>query len=357
MSEPFVTVLIDTYNHERFIEQAVTSVLEQDFPPSEMEILVVDDGSTDHTPEILRKFAPRVRHLRKENGGQASAFNAGIPEARGEIVAFLDGDDWWAKNKLSTVVDVLAKHSDIGVVGHGIFEADSAGGKHTAIVPKEGGRLALRSVGDALSFRHLMCFFGTSRVAIRKHVLEGILPVPEAIVIEADEFVATMSLALSEAMLLESPLTFYRLHGENLFQFKGGDAVKLRRKHDSLEALLEHLPRRLQTLGLPSEAAAALVERIWVDAERLRLILDGGKPWETFRVERADFRIAYQNAGVGYHLFKRLVLALTIVMPPPWFYRLRDWYADRGLRRARAMIGEPVPAAPILKQQEIGAGK
>src|ERR1700684_1962393 len=97
---PLVSVLIDTYNHERFIEQAILSVLDQDFPAPDMEILVVDDGSTDGTPEIIRKFAPRVRYQRKSNGGQASAFNAGIPETKGDIVAMLDGDDWWARGKL-----------------------------------------------------------------------------------------------------------------------------------------------------------------------------------------------------------------------------------------------------------------
>ncbi len=123
--KPTVTVLIDTYNHERFIEEAIVSVLEQDFPASEMQILVVDDGSTDRTSEIVRKFEPHVRLLRKKNGGQASAFNAGIPEARGAVVAFLDGDDWWAKDKLSVVTEYLAVRPRIGVVGHGIYEVDS----------------------------------------------------------------------------------------------------------------------------------------------------------------------------------------------------------------------------------------
>jgi len=93
MAKPFATALIDTYNHEAFIEKAIDSVLQQDFPASEMEILVVDDGSTDATAALVRKFAPRVRLLSKTNGGQGSAFNAAIPETIGEIVAFLDGDD------------------------------------------------------------------------------------------------------------------------------------------------------------------------------------------------------------------------------------------------------------------------
>src|SRR5271168_1963159 len=121
MTVPVITVLIDTYNHERFIEEAIASVLEQDFPPSEMEILVVDDGSTDRTPEIVRKFGARVRLLQKANGGQASAFNAGISEARGEIVSFLDGDDWWARNKLTLVMQAMSADPAVGIVGNGII--------------------------------------------------------------------------------------------------------------------------------------------------------------------------------------------------------------------------------------------
>src|ERR1700745_3162605 len=108
MGIPAATILIDTYNHERFIEEAIVSALEQDFPRAETDILVVDDGSTARTPEIFRKFQPHWRLLQKTNGGQASAFNTGIPEARGEVVALLDGDDWWAKKKLSIVMDYLA---------------------------------------------------------------------------------------------------------------------------------------------------------------------------------------------------------------------------------------------------------
>src|ERR1700674_5779016 len=107
MSRSFVSVLIDTYNHERFIEQAITSVLEQDFPTAEREIIVVDDGSTDGTPEIVRKFQPRVRLLRKPNGGQASAFNFALPQMQGETIAMLDGDDWWAKQKLRRALETL----------------------------------------------------------------------------------------------------------------------------------------------------------------------------------------------------------------------------------------------------------
>ena len=115
----YLSVLVDTYNHERFIDQALASVLDQDFPSHQFEVIVVDDGSTDRTPEIVRRFEPRLRLLRKSNGGQASAFNAGIPECRGEVIVFLDGDDWWMPGKLRRFAEACAADPSLGMVGHG----------------------------------------------------------------------------------------------------------------------------------------------------------------------------------------------------------------------------------------------
>src|SRR6266852_114001 len=100
MSAITITVLIDTYNYGHFIEEAIESVLSQDFPSEKMEILVVDDGSTDDTAERVRKYGERVKYLYKDNGGQASAFNYGSARARGEYVALLDADDYWLPGKL-----------------------------------------------------------------------------------------------------------------------------------------------------------------------------------------------------------------------------------------------------------------
>src|SRR5437899_11785569 len=117
MNKPLVSALIDTYNHERFIEKAITSVLDQGLPLSELEIMVVDDGSTDRTPSIIRKFAPQVKYLRKRNGGQASALNAALREVQGQVLAFLDGDDWWARGKLRSVLEAFDRNPGVGVVG------------------------------------------------------------------------------------------------------------------------------------------------------------------------------------------------------------------------------------------------
>jgi glycosyltransferase involved in cell wall biosynthesis len=347
MLKPAVTVLIDTYNHERFIEEAIVSVREQDFPRGDMEILVVDDGSTDHTPEIVRRFAPHVRLLRKPNGGQASAFNAGIPEARGEIVAFLDGDDWWVKEKLSVVMGYLNTRPHIGIVGHGIYEFDSDTVSKNATIPQCARDISFDTVSNGKFFRQMMCFFGTSRVTIRRSVVSRVLPVPEELVVEADEFLSFMSTAYSAAGLIQQPLTFYRLHADNLFQVREKDEKKQRRIQKVLAALAAELRSRLSSASIAADIIDAIVEPLDVGSKRLRLMLDGGTHWETFEAERADFRIAYKEGSPAYWLFKGFVLACTLALAPKDFYRLRDWYSRSSWRRIRRLLGEPVPNAEI----------
>ncbi len=345
--KPAVSTLIDTYNHERFVEEAILSVLEQDFPSAEMEILVIDDGSTDRTPEIVRKFAPRVRYLRKLNGGQASAFNAGIPEAKGEIVAFLDGDDWWAKNKLQRVMAAFEKNLHAGSIGHGIVEVDSAANSSVALSPELTGYFDLASDEGAQIFRNFMAFLGTSRVSIRKRVLDKVLPLPEALVVEADEFMSAMAVAHDGAVLLPEPLTYYRLHDDNLFQFRVGDPVRMRRKLEVLACLASNLPAQLRRIGITTSAISIVVGPIRTSVSRMRLMLDGGMPWETYRVERDSLEMSYKSVSLGYRIYKEISLLLALFLPPRLYYKFRTSYAERDLRRFRSWLGEPVPRAQV----------
>src|SRR5271170_2534730 len=114
MTAPLFTVLINTFNYGKYVEEAVRSVLEQDFPAQQVEILVVDDGSTDDTEQRLEKFGGAIRYLKKPNGGQASAFNFGWPHARGEFIALLDADDVWLPNKLRRVDEAFLSQPDAG---------------------------------------------------------------------------------------------------------------------------------------------------------------------------------------------------------------------------------------------------
>ncbi len=348
MSRPFVSVLIDTYNHEEFIEQAIVSVLEQDFSASDCEILVVDDGSTDRTPEIIKKFGPRVTHLPKKNGGQGSAFNFGVPKCRGEIVAFLDADDWWEKSKLSTVVSAFESNAEIGAIGHGLYEVDENGKRLFLNVPDREYPCHLRNPEEARQFLELRSFLGTSRLAIRRSVLEKIFPLPDAMLIEADEFMATHAVAVSGCLVLALPLTSYRIHSGNQFQFSTPDPRKMERKFISLDCLVKDLPPRLNAAGIAPEIVEFLTLPNWIDATRLRLSLGRGWPWETVRVERCAFRNAYKSSSFGYRLFHAAVLLAASLTPPKLFYKARNAYSARRLSRLRAIVGEPIPGDSLV---------
>jgi glycosyltransferase involved in cell wall biosynthesis len=113
---PQVSVVLATYDRERLLPRAVDSVLAQTL--ADFELLVVDDGSRDGTPEMMRERygrEPRVRYLRKGNGGSASARNHGIDHARGEFLAFLDSDDRWLPGFLASQVAFLERRPAAGL--------------------------------------------------------------------------------------------------------------------------------------------------------------------------------------------------------------------------------------------------
>jgi glycosyltransferase involved in cell wall biosynthesis len=104
---PAITVVIPAYNAAEFLREAIESVLAQTVSPR--EVIVVDDGSEDQTPEMTASFAPRVKYIRKQRGGPASARNVGISAARGEWIAFLDSDDLWKPNLLESLVRTASR--------------------------------------------------------------------------------------------------------------------------------------------------------------------------------------------------------------------------------------------------------
>src|SRR6201988_707109 len=93
-----VTILINNYNYSRFLPYAIDSALAQTY--RNIEVIVVDDGSTDNSREVLAKYAGRVIAVQKENGGQPTAFNAGFAASKGDIICFLDADDLFLLEKI-----------------------------------------------------------------------------------------------------------------------------------------------------------------------------------------------------------------------------------------------------------------
>jgi glycosyltransferase involved in cell wall biosynthesis len=333
LPKQFASVLIDTYNHERFIEQAIVSVLEQDFPASEREVIVVDDGSTDHTPEIVKKFEPRVQLLRKQNGGQASAFNAGIPECKGEIVTFLDGDDWWAPGKLQAVSAALSNDGAVGLVGHGITEVYSDGRQHMELL-RETPQFRIDSEEGARAFRLRKSFLGTSRMTFRADLLRKIGKVPEALRFEADEYLFTLAGFFADVLILRESYTFYRQHETNAFQVPDGNKEALRRKQRVLETLADSLRQKLAECQAPEGPARIVVEWVETEAELLRLSLERGYPWETVKAELQNYGVMYGNVSVAHWLFKCVSLLPACVMTSRSYYALRQRFARNGAYRS-----------------------
>lgn len=324
-----MSVLVDAHNHEHFIRKAINSTLEQDFPELDREILVIDDGSTDHTREIVRTFQPWVHLYPKDNGGQASAFNLGIPKCRGDIIAFLDGDDWWEPYKLRAVVHELDMHPEIGTIGHGIYEANENGRQLREITPNEVSESHLSSTTEGLAFLPLRTFLGTSRLTIRKRIASRALPLPLDLRIEADEFLSTVTTAMGGSRILKEPLANYRMHSRNLFQFSQFDPQRLKTKYDALTTIANELPPRLLPLAIPSNVVRILTEANRLDAQRIRLSLGQGWPWETVRTEHSIFRRTYQKVSLSKRFFHLGTLFFAGLVPPKLFYRLGRFYFAR----------------------------
>jgi glycosyltransferase involved in cell wall biosynthesis len=114
---PQVSVIIPAYNGDRYIVQAVESVLSQTF--TDLEIIVVDDGSTDLTHQVLEPYLDRIHYFYQENQGVAAARNRGIKEAKGDLIAFLDQDDFFLPDKLAAQVALFRSSPSLGIVNSG----------------------------------------------------------------------------------------------------------------------------------------------------------------------------------------------------------------------------------------------
>lgn len=117
MPRPLVSAIIPTYNRAADVVIAVGTALDQTYPADRLEVIVVDDGGTDDTAEVLaRAYGDRFRYLRKPNGGVSSARNHGLSAARGDYLALLDSDDEWRPTKIARQVDYLEAHPGFGMV-------------------------------------------------------------------------------------------------------------------------------------------------------------------------------------------------------------------------------------------------
>lgn len=207
---PHVSVVIATYDHARWVGQAVRSVAQQQF--RDLEIIVVDDGSTDDTARVVRETGVPLRYLRQDNRGPGGARNTGIDAARGRLVAFLDADDLWLPDKLALQVPLLESRAEaVLVYADALMWDETAGraeGTHADRQAHPSGRILA--------------------AVLRENPIPSPTPlVRRAPLLRAGGFDETLRVCedwdlwirlarRGEIHCLDRPLAIYRLHGDNL---------------------------------------------------------------------------------------------------------------------------------------------
>lgn len=218
---PLVSVIIPVYNTAAFLATAVESVLAQTYQP--LEIIVIDDGSTDESAQVARQFGDKVRYLHQLNQGPAAARNQGIALARGELLAFLDADDWWHPHKLQCQVAHFAQQPDLGyVLCHMRTQIEAAATWPAAL-------------NQAHYQNEPPCFL-PSALLVRRSIFDQIGPFDERYRYsdDADWFLRAKDAVIPYAVV-PAPLVYKRIHDRNLSHSPTMTQETLRAFHASVQ--------------------------------------------------------------------------------------------------------------------------
>jgi glycosyltransferase involved in cell wall biosynthesis len=294
-SNSLVSILINNYNYGRFLPEAIDSALNQTY--SNIEVIVVDDGSTDNSREIIESYGEQIIPILKANGGQASAFNAGFAASRGEIICFLDSDDIWKPEKVAQVVSAFDEHQDIGWCFHSLdfFSKDSdklARNEYTGLSGKYD--LSPYVKRGKLNDKIPQFNLATSGMCFKRSLLKQILPMPEVIRITSDDYIKYIALGLSPGFIILEDLALQRIHDSNAYTFRS-DKQRLRAKIHVLTAYW--MKANFSTLSkFTNNLLAAGVNIYWrsggIEAEGQKLVksyLSSVTPLEIFEIYAKAF--------------------------------------------------------------------
>jgi glycosyltransferase involved in cell wall biosynthesis len=238
-----VSIIITNFNYARFLTAAVESALGQTYP--HCEVVVVDDGSTDGSRELLQRFRERAILVLKANGGQASAFNAGLRAARGELIAFLDSDDALFPDAIETVVKAWQTAAvKVQFPLEILDQYDRPTGLRMPRVQLSHGSLMQQFLQTG---RYVTA--PTSGNVFSREFLEKIFPIPEDEFETGDGYINTCAPFYGAIVALARPLGFYRVHGKSMTSVGHNGAIHLSQiqrlmRHAMVEnTLLEKLAR------------------------------------------------------------------------------------------------------------------
>jgi hypothetical protein len=213
-----VSILIPSYNYARYLSTALDSALGQTH--REVEVIVVDDGSTDESRAIIGSYGERVVSLLKENGGPVSALNAAFERSHGELICFLDSDDVFEADKVERVVAAARDMPDAYLIDHQLQPIDKDGKPIHSPFPRRVARGDLRDqvIRGGGWFFHAV----TSGLTFRRSFAERLFPIPtrigadtRRIMTEGDTYLAGPAALLAPVAGIQAPLARYRQHGDN----------------------------------------------------------------------------------------------------------------------------------------------
>jgi glycosyltransferase involved in cell wall biosynthesis len=242
-SQKLLSIVVNNHNYGRFVEDAIASAVVQNAGLA--EVIVVDDGSTDNSRDIINRFSDRTTTIFKQNGGQASAFNAGFERTVGEWVIFLDADDVLLKDCAEGVA--AAAESGVTKITWSMPIIGPHGERRTGTAPVRtpaSGDLRQRLIAKGpQAFEYAPC----SGNAWSRSFLEKVLPMPEEQFRQgADGYLILLSPLYGLSVLSKEPLSAYRRHEKNFLatksQFEMRDVLRLRYSVLT-DILVNHLAR------------------------------------------------------------------------------------------------------------------
>jgi hypothetical protein len=313
---PALSVVITNHNYAEFVGDAIASALAQ--RNVAVEVVVVDDGSTDDSRSVIEEFGSRITALFTPNDGQGAAFNRGFAASSGDVVIFLDADDVLRDDTGERVLAAMVDDADVVRVQFVLDVIDRAGRPTGATMPEPP---KVPFAGDARP-RLLTCpddivWQPTSGNAFGRAALSSVLPMPEPpFRLCADYYLSNLVPLHGTVRLLDGTAGGYRVHGANAHYSSGEQPDRLRtnirRTHETHRHLIDE-SRRLGLDGLPSDPAA--VRSVSSVANRLL----------SYRLDRvqhpiaADSRLSLVRLGLSSSVARTDVPLLRRVMFAGWF--------------------------------------
>lgn len=312
-----VSVVIDNHNYGRFLRETLDSVLAQVLDDVAVEIIVVDDGSTDDSREILASYAPRIKSLLQARQGQATAFNVGLAAASGDIVCLLDSDDVFLPGKLSAVVDAF-KDPKVVCVQHFLHDTDA----HLHPLPRRFPAWPARYTLDDYAAGRAE-FTATSGLAFRRETLLKLLPIPKDLFYYLDDFLTAHALFFGEIANIPQVLGLHRMHGANWCAGGLENPAKIERDFIDRANYSAHRDRWLASAGRSRspEAVEAEALELW----RRRVLLESlrARPLEAARVWTEGLRTLPRTRHARF----RAATTALAVLSPTLYLALYDLYS------------------------------